>query len=241
MTLIVPQDDLPPAVFKNDIRNRLEVVYLEGLSTVGGKRRKRSNLDDVDFITHSEKLPVALDKGLYDNTKESGAGSDQRSVFKNLNNANWQAIQSGLWNLLIPSDRNNNNMTVHSRQRRQTVDPSNTTEVVAFQVARDGSEVLYQFYVVNEASVVKGDQALAVFEVISIQRLSVILGYEVKSPGITLFASPRPGLDYSVWIIIVSVVCGLLLIIVISFIIYWICLCHRKAHQSKVMELNTME
>lgn len=44
---------------------------------------------------------------------------------------------------------------------------------------RGGSEVVYRFYVVNGASVVEGSQALSVFDVISIQRLSVILGYEV--------------------------------------------------------------
>ena len=59
----------------------------------------------------------------------------------------------------------------------------------------------------------------------------------MKSPGITLFASPSPAEDYSIWIIVVSVVCAVLLIIVIIFLIYWICLCHRKAHQSKVIEM----
>ena len=130
VTLIVPQDDsVSQSVFKNNIKNGLEVAYLEGLSKVGGKRRKRSILDHADSFG-LKKPPVAQDKGLYHDTKDLVASSDLRSSLGYLKNDNWKSFQSGLWNLLITLDRNFNNMRVHSRQRRQTVDPSNTTEVV---------------------------------------------------------------------------------------------------------------
>lgn len=131
MTIIVPQDeDVSQAAFKNDIRNRLEIVYLEGLSSGGGRRRKRSILEEVDFITQSKKHTVVLDKGLHDDTTDLLARSHHQSVLKYASNANWQSFLSGMWNLLMPFDRSNDDMRVHSRQRRQTVDPSNTTEVL---------------------------------------------------------------------------------------------------------------
>ena len=126
MTMVVPQNiDVTQEGFKKDIRNKLEAVYLDGLKG-GSRRMKRSPM--IDEILHgdayplSTKLQVSMNEGILDEKLGMSASSNGLSNI-------WESFVRHFWSLMVSSDKLQN-VGYHSRRRRQTVDPSNTTEVM---------------------------------------------------------------------------------------------------------------
>ncbi|XP_022082851.1 uncharacterized protein LOC110975057 isoform X2 [Acanthaster planci] len=211
VVLVVPDTDYNQSGFKMDIRNRLEELYLEGS---GATRRRRES-------PQGRRRNIIM---------KSAAHQGEVLTINKPGPEKWRFVRR-LSTLKTSA-------AGHSRQRRQSTDPGNVIDIVEYRVVRTNQEVTFSFYVIRRDQVIPGSEALAVFAKFTLQRLSLTLGFEVLEPGVLLFST---GPDYTLWIILISVLGGILLIALAIFIIYWIRLCQRKAAKTKVIEMTTME
>ncbi|XP_041472732.1 mucin-3A-like [Lytechinus variegatus] len=119
-------------------------------------------------------------------------------------------------------------------RERRAADPSSLTEVALESVDRsqaEGEDVDVVFYVVDQGSVVPGATALIPYQQFSLQELEGVLGYQVVSPGVTLFLTATPtGLDW--WWYLLIALAALFLLIVIFLIIYFYCWSKKTAIKS---------
>ncbi|XP_063960799.1 mucin-17-like [Lytechinus pictus] len=116
-------------------------------------------------------------------------------------------------------------------RERRAADPSSLTEVALESVDRsqaDGEDVDVVFYVVDEGSVVPGATALIPYQQFSLQELEGVLGYQVVSPGVTLFlTATSTGLDW--WWYLLIALAALFLLIVTFLLIYYYCWSKKTA------------
>ncbi|XP_071831360.1 uncharacterized protein [Apostichopus japonicus] len=235
--LLVPLNiDITGAPFQTDISLGLEAIYLAGMTS--SKRKRRDDQAQLD--------------GRIIRDTENGVTRSERNAQELVNERETKlmSIHARRWKMRTFLDgrvRVNEDIE-NGRHRRQVIDdPSQKYAVNLKSVNRpkpNQMEVEVVFGVRKNGEIVKGKDALSSIDKQSLRFMTTVLGYQVKEPGVTLFADPA--VDHTLWIIIVA---DVVVVVILLFILLLYCLCktdkkaetHKQAIMSKMDRSTSIE